>query len=193
MAKGTLALRQIQLGDNADTSKNFVISVPAVADGTLVIERGNGADVLSIAADGTVAISGTPTNSNAASGVVGEVKTDDTTSTPLSLTSSTARTIAAVTLSPGDWDVTGIATFTPAATTNMTQESVAVSLVDDALSGNSTRQPHLAFVPNATTRISAPMTRISVAATTIVYLTASASFTVSTLTCGGYLYARRVR
>ena len=52
MAKGTLALHQIQLGDNADTSKNFVISVPAVADGTLVIERGNGADVLSIAADG---------------------------------------------------------------------------------------------------------------------------------------------
>ena len=52
MAKGTLALRQIQLGDNADTSKNFVISVPAVANGTLVIERGNGTDVLSIAADG---------------------------------------------------------------------------------------------------------------------------------------------
>ena len=59
MAKGTLALRQIQLGDNADTSKNFVISVPAVADGTLVIKRGNGADVLSIAADGKVTL--TPT------------------------------------------------------------------------------------------------------------------------------------
>ena len=59
MAKGTLALRQIQLGDNADTSKNFVISVPAVADGTLVIERGNGTDVLSIAADGKVTLSPT--------------------------------------------------------------------------------------------------------------------------------------
>ena len=59
MAKGTLALRQIQLGDNADTSKNFVISVPAVADGTLVIGRGNGTDVLSIAADGKVTL--TPT------------------------------------------------------------------------------------------------------------------------------------
>ena len=58
MAKGTLALRQIKLGDNADTSKNFVIAVPAVADGTLVIERGNGTDVLSIAADGKVTIPG---------------------------------------------------------------------------------------------------------------------------------------
>ena len=55
MAKGTLALRRIQLGDNADTSKNFVISVPAVADGTLTIERENGTDVLSIDANGKVA------------------------------------------------------------------------------------------------------------------------------------------
>ena len=54
MAKGTLALRQIKLGDNADTSKNFVISVPAVADGTLVIERGNGTDVLKFLANGGV-------------------------------------------------------------------------------------------------------------------------------------------
>lgn len=54
MAKGTLALRQIKLGDNADTSKNFVISVPAVADGTLTIERENGTDVLTIDAGGNI-------------------------------------------------------------------------------------------------------------------------------------------
>jgi hypothetical protein len=47
-----LSLKKIKLGDNADLSKNFVISVPAVADGTLTIGRENGADVLSIAADG---------------------------------------------------------------------------------------------------------------------------------------------
>ena len=52
MAKGNLELRQIQLGDNADTSKNFVISVPAVADGTLTIERENGTDVLTVDAAG---------------------------------------------------------------------------------------------------------------------------------------------
>lgn len=60
MAKGTLALRQIQLGDNADTSKNFVISVPAVADGTLTIERENGTDVLTIDASGNVAFPSMP-------------------------------------------------------------------------------------------------------------------------------------
>jgi len=52
MSTGKLALGQIQLGDNVDTSKNYVIKVPAVADGTLVIERGNGTDVLSIDASG---------------------------------------------------------------------------------------------------------------------------------------------
>lgn len=49
-----LNLRSIQLGDSSDSSKNFVIKTPAIADGTLVIERGDGTDVLSIAANGKV-------------------------------------------------------------------------------------------------------------------------------------------
>ena len=49
-----LSLKKIKLGDNADLSKNFVISVPAVADGTLTIERENGTDVLTIDANGNI-------------------------------------------------------------------------------------------------------------------------------------------
>ena len=49
-----LSLKKIKLGDNADLSKNFVISVPAVADGTLTIERENGADIITVAANGAV-------------------------------------------------------------------------------------------------------------------------------------------
>jgi len=56
MAKGTLALSTVKLGDNADTSKNFLIKVPPVADGTLVIERENGTDVLSIDVNGKVTL-----------------------------------------------------------------------------------------------------------------------------------------
>lgn len=52
MAKGTVAAGTVKLGDNVDTSKNFLIKVPTVADGTLVIERGDGTDVLSIDAAG---------------------------------------------------------------------------------------------------------------------------------------------
>lgn len=58
MAKGTVAAGTVKLGDNADTSKNFLIKVPAVADGTLKIQRENGTDVLSIDANGKVTVPG---------------------------------------------------------------------------------------------------------------------------------------
>lgn len=49
-----LSLKKIKLGDSADTSKNFLIKTPAVADGTLTIERENGTDVLTIDASGNI-------------------------------------------------------------------------------------------------------------------------------------------
>lgn len=49
----TIAVKKIKLGDNVDLSKNFLIEVPSVADGTLTIKREDGTAVLSIAADGT--------------------------------------------------------------------------------------------------------------------------------------------
>jgi len=38
----TLTVKKIKLGDSADTSKNFLIEVPSVADGTLTIKRESG-------------------------------------------------------------------------------------------------------------------------------------------------------
>ena len=55
-----LSLKKIKLGDNADLSKNFVISVPAVADGTLTIKRENGTDVLTIDASGFMGVADGP-------------------------------------------------------------------------------------------------------------------------------------
>lgn len=54
----TIAVKKVKLGDNADTSKNFLIEVPAVADGTLTIKRENGAIGLSNFANDTAAASG---------------------------------------------------------------------------------------------------------------------------------------
>lgn len=50
----TIAVKKVKLGDNADLSKNFLIEVPAVADGTLMIKREDGTNVLSIDNDGTI-------------------------------------------------------------------------------------------------------------------------------------------
>lgn len=54
----TINLKNIQLGDNPDPSKNFVLSVPAVSDGTLSIKRQDGTNVLSIDAAGKAVIPG---------------------------------------------------------------------------------------------------------------------------------------
>jgi hypothetical protein len=58
----TIKTNNVQIGQSATPTNNFVLSVPAVPDGTLKISRGNiGAttqDVLTVAADGTTSIAG---------------------------------------------------------------------------------------------------------------------------------------
>jgi len=56
MATGQLNLRTVKLGDNADTSKNFLIQVPAVADGSLSIQTESGVPVLSRSAAGVITL-----------------------------------------------------------------------------------------------------------------------------------------
>lgn len=53
---GQVNVSRVRLGDNPDTTKNFIIKVPAVADGTLTIERESGPVVLSVDAAGNVYI-----------------------------------------------------------------------------------------------------------------------------------------
>lgn len=54
MTTPNLSLTAIKLGDSATPSKNFIISVPDIPDGTLTIERADGTDVLTIDATGRV-------------------------------------------------------------------------------------------------------------------------------------------
>lgn len=51
---GKIKVSEVLLGQSADQTKNFKITVPAVPDGTLTIERGDGTDVLTVAANGLV-------------------------------------------------------------------------------------------------------------------------------------------
>lgn len=57
---GKLKLNQVQLGDNADLSKNVLIRVPTVEDGTFSIERTNGTQLLTVDAQGVVRTPQTP-------------------------------------------------------------------------------------------------------------------------------------
>lgn len=54
----TLVTKTIQLGDSGTLANNFLIKVPAVPDGTLLIERMDGTDVLTIDASGQIQFPG---------------------------------------------------------------------------------------------------------------------------------------
>ena len=56
----TVRTKRIRLGDNADTSKNFVISVPAVADGTISLTKENGALLANFVNDAAAQAGGVP-------------------------------------------------------------------------------------------------------------------------------------
>jgi hypothetical protein len=137
-------------------------------------------------------IVGTTTNNNANAGSVGEHVSNTTTGT--SLTSATPANITSVSLTAGDWDVSGVVQYNPAGTTTVNGLTQGVNTVSATLGGLGTfTQTNTAFTTGTAQRQSAPVIRVSLASTTTVFLVAQASFGVSTMTCDGFIRARRVR
>lgn len=140
----------------------------------------------------TAGIVGTTTNNNANAGSVGELVTNS--ATGISLTTATPTNLTSISLTAGDWEVSGVAQFAPAASTVTTQYAVGSNSVS-ATFGSFDRTMLLAstFVNGATNNLVAPPTRFSLSSTTTIYLIGQATFTASTMTAGGFIRARRVR
>lgn len=147
----------------------------------------------------TAGIVGTTTNNNANSGSVGEFVVN--TGTGVAVSSGVAANCTSISLTAGDWEVSGmLATFPAGGTTT----SIIVGGISTASATfqNVTAGPpavingfiHSSAVPagsqyNATV----PETRVSVASTTNVYLVHQVTFAVSTMQVGCQIRARRVR
>lgn len=120
----------------------------------------------------------------------------------VSLTTNTAKTITSISLSPGEYDVSGVIDFLPAATTSITNLTSSISLTTDSVSGQTGgsglgTDPTIvvnqaANVPAALVAQPVPSVRLVLTATTTVYLVAKATFTVSTMTAYGTIRANRV-
>lgn len=185
-------------------------------DGTVVdYQSGNGrisvggADTLSFYSGGIgsslmakmtpasgVQITGTTTNDNAAAGYVGEYVSATAAVGSVSLTTSTPTNITSISLTAGDWDVSGDVAYSAAGTTSVTLFAQGISATSATLGalGTYTQRAFAAQVPGTNGNIlSTSMIRISLAATTTIYLVAQSTFTVSTMTAGGIIRARRVR
>lgn len=145
----------------------------------------------------TSTIKGTVTNDNAAAGYIGEIISGTAAAGSVSLTTATPANITSISLTAGDWDVTGGVTFTTPINTSVTQAIAGISTTAATFGADGTyaRNTIAAYVPGAVEWLDqvAPTVRLSLAATTTVYLIGQSTFTVSTQTAGGFIRARRVR
>lgn len=140
----------------------------------------------------TAGIKGTSTNDNANAGSVGEYQMAASAST--AITTGTTTNIVSLPLSAGDWDVSGVVNYVPAAGTTTTVSYTGISTSSGALQsiGSITQYPFTAPAGTQQT-IPTPTVRVSVSATTTVYVVANVTFSGGTCNTLGFVRARRVR
>lgn len=142
------------------------------------------------------AIPGTTTNNNAASGYVGQyVVASVAQVSAVTLVTATPKTVTSISLSGGDWDVTGIGSLTGASTG--TTFDVAVGTTTNSFTGTvlgDTRcQSPTVSLTGADASLMIPAVRISLAGTTTIYLVVQETFTVGSPKAYGRISARRAR
>jgi hypothetical protein len=143
---------------------------------------------------------GVTNGSNAAAGMIGEVISGNN-AAGLSLTTNVPANLITITLTPGDWNVGSITTFTPASTganglaSGITLTSGTLPTDAEITSGvGILNQLWASSMPsNKVQNIPTSLVRVNTATTKSVYLVVMASFGGGTVTATGYMSARRVR
>jgi hypothetical protein len=145
----------------------------------------------------TSGIKGTTLADNANAGSIGEVISGSTLT--VSMSNGVAANVTTMSLTAGDWDVAGQLIVNPAATTTLSTLTTGASTTTGAFN------TVVAGIPNFTeilqfgssagfgAAVPIPLYRLNISTTTTVYLVAQIDFNISTLTCSGYIWARRVR
>lgn len=137
-------------------------------------------------------IVGVSNGSNAAAGSVGEYLTANTSST--SMTSGSYVNCTSISLTAGDWNVQGVVTFVPAGSTVTSAAVAGVSTTSGGLGAFGTySQISGSLGTGVNQTVATPVARVSLSSTTTVYIIGQGSFTSSTMTCNGFISARRVR
>lgn len=140
---------------------------------------------------------GTATNDNAASGNVGEYITASAGS--VSISNNTPKDITSISLTAGDWDVTGNITVIPAASTVVTSVTGWISTTSATQPSPPNNGAFYTSFQSWTTGTSPNFSanvgtmRLSLSSTTTVYFSTNLTFTTSTAAASGFIRARRVR
>ena len=168
---------------------------PAAGKATLYVLTGG--QLAFIDSNGKITkLTASTTNDNAVAGTIGEYISATAAPGAVALTTGVSANVTSISLTAGDWDVTGLTNFTPGATTNITQYGSGPSSTTAALGAQDTYAQIVTAAQVTGANIidlPLPTVRFSLAGTTTIFLVARASFTVSTLTAGGTIRARRAR
>lgn len=147
-----------------------------------------------------VPIQGTSTNSSAASGYVGEyLASTIAAGSAVGITSGAATNVTSVLLTPGDWIVGGLISYTGNAATTLTATVSSINTnsatVGTAGTTNRFEAYHGGLTPFGAAAVdqNIGLTRISLAAGASVYLVARATFGVNTCSVYGQINAWRIR
>ena len=148
---------------------------------------------------------GEPSNGSASAGNVGEfVNASVLSGAPVSLTTGIAANVTSISLTAGDWDVNGTVNTSPGASTTTSYAGGAITTVSatwPGLGGTGTGAAGASAWSSGVNTVAGnpapsavvPTTRISLSATTTIYLVAISNFAASTNGAYGFIRARRVR
>ena len=146
---------------------------------------------------------GTQTNNNADPGNVGQLITATVTfASAVSLVTATAKTVTSISLTPGDWDVSAVGDFTlTGATTSFFRTGVNVTnnTMPSQIGGSGIGTDPLVTFPLILTTLTdtfsqaLPPVRVSLPATTTLYLVCEATFAAGSVSAFGTIRARRMR
>ena len=182
---GTLAVSRGGTGTTTSTGTgNTVLSVSPTFTGTVTAATINPTN-----------ITGTTTNDSASAGSVGEFASSAIASTAaVALTNSTAANVTSISLTAGDWDVEGMVSIAGTSATisaRLAAISTASATIPD--NGYQAYDYTITTTSNADQTMTLSRQRISLAATTTVYLCAETVFTAGTVKAFGNITARRMR
>lgn len=142
-------------------------------------------------------VAGTTTNNSAAAGAVGEyVESLISSQTAIPTTTGVYGDLTSISLTAGDWDVTGFVVYVPNGAT-MVYFDTFISTTPGNSGAGTTMGINAAENPPAPagigTAVTIPSYRMSLAITTIVYLKTACGFSVATPKYSCRLSARRMR
>jgi hypothetical protein len=176
-----------RLGLSVTPANNFVLDASA-DDGTMKLARESGQDIMTVAANGGVSLKGGTVAP--ADGMVGELLTNSGGPVNIGIALAVGN-MAAITLTPGVWDVQVRGSFNPSAA-GTSLINITGSLTAGALGSISTALFGGAVAAGVATTLTGFVSRQVVTANTTVTCTARAQGTSGTINCTGTITAWRV-